>query len=54
MSSTMYAEVVDRLVTTLTERDPETWDIRTDDLRYYYALGISYGLNNWTDTSEEN
>lgn len=48
MRSTMYAEVVDRLVDTLTERDPDAWDINTDDLRFYYALGVSYGLNSWT------
>jgi CRISPR-associated protein Cas8b/Csh1 subtype I-B len=55
MGSTMYAEIVDRLVTTLTERDPDEWSIGTDDLRFYYALGVSYGLNNWTtaDSTED-
>lgn len=48
MSSTMYAEVVNRLVDTLAERDPDDWEISTDDLRFYYSLGVAYGLNNWT------
>lgn len=52
MRSTMYAEVVDRLVQTLAERDPDTWEIGTDDLRFYYALGVAYGLNNWTKRDE--
>lgn len=52
MRSTMYAEVVDRLVDTLAERDPDSWEISTDDLRFYYALGVSYGLNNWTNDAE--
>ena len=59
MRSTMYAEVVNRIVETFAERDPEIWEIRTDDLRFYYALGVAYGLNNWTrrdenDTEETN
>lgn len=52
MRSTMYAEVVDRLVETFAERDPEVWGIGTDDLRFYYALGVAYGLNNWTKRDE--
>lgn len=52
MRSTMYAEVVDRLVDTLAERDPDSWEISTDDLRFYYALGVSYGLNNWTKDTD--
>lgn len=61
MASTMYQEVVDRLVRTLPkiERvgetpigdDPE-WDLDTTDLRFYYALGVAYGMNNWTNTEE--
>lgn len=53
MRSTMYAEVVDRLVETFTERDPEGWEIGAADLRFYYALGVAYGLNNWTERDEE-
>lgn len=55
MRSTMYAEVVDRLVETMThsEREPDAWEIGTDDLRFYYALGVAYGLNNWTESDDE-
>ncbi|ELZ42764.1 CRISPR-associated protein, Csh1 family [Halorubrum saccharovorum DSM 1137] len=53
MSSTMYAEVVDKLVETLprAERDGG-WDIDTSELRYYYALGVAYGMNNWISDEE--
>ncbi|WP_123621583.1 type I-B CRISPR-associated protein Cas8b/Csh1 [Halorubrum sp. CSM-61] len=53
MSSTMYAEVVDELVETLprAERDGG-WDIDTSELRYYYALGVAYGMNNWIPDEE--
>jgi CRISPR-associated protein Cas8b/Csh1 subtype I-B len=49
MQSTMYAEVVDRLVETLAscENEPEDWELSTEDLRFYYALGVTYGMNNW-------
>jgi len=53
MASTMYAEVVNRLVETTTERDPEDWTLSTADLRFYYALGVSYGLNNWIEPDED-
>lgn len=55
MRTTMYAEVVDRMVETLTrtEHEPEHWKIGSDDLRFYYSLGIAYGLNNWTESTEQ-
>lgn len=31
-------------------RDPQDWDLTTEDLRFHYAMGIAYGLN---DTSNE-
>lgn len=54
MASTMYAEVVDELVETLprAERDGG-WDIDTSELRYYYALGVAYGMNNWIPNDED-
>lgn len=52
MSSTMYAEIVDRIVDRLANNDPDEWSIPTDELRYYYSLGIAYGMNNYTDTQE--
>lgn len=53
MSSTMYGEVVDRLNEALTQRDPDEWTLSTADLRFYYALGVSYGLNNWIEAEDD-
>jgi CRISPR-associated protein Cas8b/Csh1 subtype I-B len=51
-SSTMYAEVVDRLRDTLLQKDIEDWEIRTEDLRFYYALGVTYGMNSYVSEEE--
>lgn len=53
MASTMYREVVDRLVGTLKHVDEQGWELDTTDLRFYYSLGVSYGLNNWTKGDDE-
>lgn len=54
LPSTMYREVVDRLVTTLPRIDLEgEWELDTTDLRFYYSLGVAYGMNNWTSSEEE-
>ena len=37
--------IVDRLRNTILKPDPEAWEIETDDLRFYYALGVTYGMN---------
>lgn len=37
--------IVDRLRDTILNPDPEDWEIETDDLRFYYALGVTYGMN---------
>jgi CRISPR-associated protein Cas8b/Csh1 subtype I-B len=37
--------IVDRLRDTIIDPDPENWEIETDDLRFYYALGVTYGMN---------
>ncbi|MBX0288550.1 type I-B CRISPR-associated protein Cas8b/Csh1 [Halomicroarcula sp. F28] len=37
--------IVDRLRDTILNPDPEGWEIETDDLRFYYALGVTYGMN---------
>jgi len=50
--------IVDRLRDTILNPDPEEWEIETDDLRFYYALGVTYGMNDhpWnrdeTDTGD--
>lgn len=54
MAGTMYREVVDRLVTTLPQIDIDgDWDLDTTDLRFYYSLGVAYGMNNWTSNDNE-
>jgi len=57
---TLFEHVVDRLRETILRPDPDEWDIETDDLRFYYALGVTYGMNDhpdWdrleTDTDED-
>lgn len=47
-SSTMYAEVVDRLRESILDTDPSTWGLPLEDLRFYYALGVSYGMNDYS------
>ena len=51
INSTMYSEVTDGIVETMAKRDPEKWEISTDDLRFYYALGVTYGMNDHPDWS---
>jgi len=41
--------IVDRLRETILDPDPDEWEIGTDDLRFYYALGITYGMNDHPD-----
>jgi CRISPR-associated protein Cas8b/Csh1 subtype I-B len=41
--------IVDRLRETILDPDPEDWRIDTDDLRFYYALGVTYGMNDHPD-----
>ncbi|CCQ33713.1 CRISPR-associated protein Csh1 family protein [Halorhabdus tiamatea SARL4B] len=57
---TLFEHVVERLRETILRPDPDEWEIETDDLRFYYALGVTYGMNDhpdWdqteTDTEEE-
>lgn len=53
MGSTMYAEVVDRLVETVARHDPDEWELGLNDLRFYYALGVAYGMNNYVEDTDE-
>lgn len=41
--------IVDRLRETILDPDPDEWEIDTDDLRFYYALGVTYGMNDHPD-----
>ncbi|WP_114578405.1 type I-B CRISPR-associated protein Cas8b/Csh1 [Saliphagus sp. LR7] len=48
--------IVDRLRETILDPDPEDWRIDTDDLRFYYALGVTYGMNDhpeWSQTEAD-
>ena len=56
---TKFEHVVEGLRETIIKPDPDDWEIDTEDLRFYYALGVTYGLNDhpeWdsqTDNNEE-
>lgn len=54
---TMFDHIVEELRETILDPDPDEWEIGTDDLRFYYALGITYGMNDrykrGSDTDEE-
>ncbi|WP_317176153.1 type I-B CRISPR-associated protein Cas8b/Csh1 [Halomontanus rarus] len=48
--------IVDRLRETILDPDPDEWEIDTDDLRFYYALGVTYGMNDhpeWGQTQTD-
>jgi len=49
----MYAEIVDALRDALAQSDPDTWEIDTTDLRFYYALGVTYGLNSYAKDADD-
>jgi hypothetical protein len=49
----MYREITDGIVETMAKRDPEKWEISTDDLRFYYALGVTYGMNDRSTNDED-
>jgi CRISPR-associated protein Cas8b/Csh1 subtype I-B len=42
---TKFDYIVDRLRETILNPDPDEWDLDTNDLRFYYALGVTYGMN---------
>ncbi|MFP8954200.1 type I-B CRISPR-associated protein Cas8b/Csh1 [Natrialbaceae archaeon A-arb3/5] len=47
--------IVDRLRETILDPDPDEWEIGTDDLRFYYALGVTYGMNDhpWDNGAQD-
>jgi CRISPR-associated protein Cas8b/Csh1 subtype I-B len=52
---TKAEHIVDRLRETIVNPDPDDWEIETDDLRFYYALGVTYGMNDhpWKTQTDE-
>ncbi|WP_433631236.1 type I-B CRISPR-associated protein Cas8b/Csh1 [Halomicrococcus sp. NG-SE-24] len=53
INSTMYKEVTNAIVETMAGNDPSDWKISTDDLRFYYALGLTYGMNDRSTTEDD-
>ncbi len=51
---TKAEHIVERLRETILNPDPDEWEIETDDLRFYYALGVTYGMNDHPDWSQTN
>lgn len=51
---TMFAELMDEIVDGLLSGDPDDWRLSTDDLRFHYAMGIAYGLNDRTTMEYDN
>lgn len=49
---TKAQHVIERLRETILRPDPDEWDLKTDDLRFYYALGITYGMNDYKKTDD--
>lgn len=48
--------MVEELRETIIKPDPDDWEIDTEDLRFYYALGVTYGLNDhpeWDNTQTD-
>ncbi|GAB3037668.1 type I-B CRISPR-associated protein Cas8b/Csh1 [Natronobiforma cellulositropha] len=46
---TKAEHIVERLRETILNPDPGEWTLDTDDLRFYYALGVTYGINDHPD-----
>jgi len=53
INSTMYKEVTNAIVETMAGNDPSGWAISTDDLRFYYALGLTYGMNDRSTNEDD-
>jgi hypothetical protein len=53
-TGTMYAELMEEVVDGLLERPPSDWNLTTEDLRYHYAMGIAYGLNDSSTSDYDN
>jgi hypothetical protein len=53
-NGTMYAELMDEVVEGLLNQKPADWSLSTDDLRFHYAMGIAYGLNDRSTSDYDN
>ena len=53
LNITLFEHLVDELRETIVHPDPDEWQIGTDDLRFYYALGITYGMNDHPEWNSE-
>jgi CRISPR-associated protein Cas8b/Csh1 subtype I-B len=53
VQGTLYTELVEGIVENMEHEDPRDWDLSTDDLRYHYAMGIAYGLNDRSTSNYE-
>jgi CRISPR-associated protein Cas8b/Csh1 subtype I-B len=52
-ASTKFGWIVDPLREQILKSDPDgDWEINTDDLRFYYALGVTYGMNDFPEDSD--
>ncbi len=49
---TKAEHIVERLREAILDPDPDEWEIETDDLRFYYALGVTYGMNDHPDWNQ--
>ena len=49
---TKFDHIVERLRRTVLNPEPDEWVLDTDDLRFYYALGVTYGMNDRATSNE--
>jgi len=50
---TKFDYIVDRLRRRVLNPDPDEWDLEKSDLRFYYALGVTYGMNEYSSSSSD-
>lgn len=50
---TKFSHIIEELREYVLRPDPDEWTLDTDDLRFYYALGVTYGMNDRSQSNEE-
>lgn len=50
---TRFDWIVDELRATILDPEPDEWTLDTDDLRFYYALGVTYGMNDHPTATDD-